>query len=147
MHDAKALRAKARERAAKGSRKVQKSVPATSLVVLHSSTVAHAYGFFLTGLFGLHVQAFLRRHVRARGGMWQVQPLSEQKCYQYFTIAHIISITVHQCPSNSFQGRCCRTDFRERRAKGARKERERRTWPGKVVGHSSFYEKPGLLFH
>ena len=30
-HDAKTLRAKARERAAKGSRKVQKSVPTTSL--------------------------------------------------------------------------------------------------------------------
>ena len=46
-HDAKTLRAKARERAAKGPRKVQKSVPATSLVVLHSLTVAHADGFFL----------------------------------------------------------------------------------------------------
>ena len=52
-HDAKTLRAKARERAAKGSRKVQKSVPATSLVAWHSWTVAHASEFFLTGLFWL----------------------------------------------------------------------------------------------
>ena len=44
-NDAKTLRAKARERAAKASRKVQKSVPTTSFVAWHSWTVAHAYGF------------------------------------------------------------------------------------------------------
>ena len=41
-HDAKTLRAKDRKRAAKGSRKVQKSVPTTSLVAWHSWTVAQA---------------------------------------------------------------------------------------------------------
>ena len=60
------------------------------------------------------------------------------------TIALILSITVHQYPSNRFRGRCCRTDLRERRAEGARKERERRTWPGQVIGQSGYYEKPNF---
>ena len=60
-HDAKTLQAKARERAAKGSRKVRKSVPTTSLVAWHSWTVAHAYGFFLTILFFLSQPSFPKK--------------------------------------------------------------------------------------
>ena len=59
--DAETLRAKARERAAKGSRKVQKSVPTTSLVAWHNWTIAHAYGFFVTGLFWLSRPSFPKK--------------------------------------------------------------------------------------
>ena len=114
--------AKARERAAKGSRKVQMSVPATSLVVLHSSTVAHAYGFFLTGLFGLHVQAFSEKtragHLLQCGKSSNSRNRSATSTSLLLSSSVSLSINVHQTAS--------RADVAERIfAKGARKVRER----------------------
>ena len=109
----------------KGSRKVQKSVPTTSLMAWHSWTVAHAYGFFWTALFGFHGQAFLRK----QGTCCNAASPATQYRSVTSTIVFIISITVHQCQSNRFRGRCSRTDFRKKFAKGARNERERHTWP------------------
>ena len=61
------------------------------------------------------------------------------------TIA-LISITAY-CPSmpiKSLPGQMLQNGFSRKGAKGARTERERRTWPGKVVvGHSGFYDKQG----
>ena len=94
---------------------------------------------FLDGIIWLSRPSFSEKTCAGTCCNVQVQQLSEQKCYQYFTIVLIISINVHQTASGA--------DVAERIfAKGARKERERRTWPGKVVGHSGFYEKPGFFF-
>ena len=94
-----------------------------------------AYGFFLTGLFWLPRPSLsgICRNVAS--------PATQYKSATS-TIALIMSITVHQCPSNRFPGRCCRKDFRERCAKGTRKAHR------KVVGNSGFpfHEKAGLVF-
>ena len=81
--------------------------------------------------FGFHGQAYLREHARALAAMWQVQQLSIQRCYHVllFSSSVSLSINVHQIVSGADVA-----------------ERERRTWPGKVVGRSGFYEKPGFLF-
>ena len=133
-HDAKTLRAKARERAAKGSRKVQKPVPTTSLVTWHSWTVAHACGFFLTGSFWLSRSRFpKKKHARALAAMWQVLQLSVQKSYRYYCSHpeyHCPPISIKPLPGQMLQNGISRK-ARERRAEGARKERERRTWPGR----------------
>ena len=112
---------------------MHKSVPRTFLVVWHSWTVAHAYGFLLTGSFWLSRPNLLKentcKHLLPCGKSSNSQCRSATS-----TIALIISIAVHQRPSNRFRGRCCRTDFRERRAIGTRK------------AHVAREEKTGFLF-
>ena len=57
----KQMPSKARERAAKGSPKVQKSVPTASLLAWHSWTVAPAFGFSRQDHFSFHGQAYLKK--------------------------------------------------------------------------------------
>ena len=132
-HDAKTLRAKARKRAAKGSRKVQKSVPTTSLVAWHSRTVAHADGFFLTNVFRLSRPSFSRQARTGTRCNVAVQQLSVRKCYQYYCSHH-----QYHCPSMSTKalpGQMLQNGFlrkaRGRRAKGTQNADMARegSWP------------------
>ena len=134
----KHCRQKARERAAKGSRKVQKSVP-TILVAWRIAGPLRMIRLLLTGLFRLSRPNFSKktcagtcRHVASPATLsTEVLPVL------MLSSSVSLSINVHQIASGA--------DVAERiLAKGARKERERHTWPGKVVGHSGFYEKSGF---
>ena len=119
-HEETTLWAKARERAAKGSQKVQKSVPTFSLVAWHSWTFAHAYGFFLTGLFGLSRLSFPKK-TRAGTCCNVASPatLSTEVLPVLLLSSSVsLSINIHQTASAA--------DGAERIfAKGARKARER----------------------
>ena len=54
------------------------------------------------------------------------------------SINHCPSLSIKPLPGQMLQNGFC--------TKGMRKERERRPWPKKVVGHLGFCEKPGFLF-
>ena len=120
-HDAKTLLAKARERAAKGSRKTQKSVTTTTLVAWHSWTIAHACGFFLTGLFWLS-RARFRKKTRAGTCCNVASPTTlstEELTVLLLSSSVSLSINIHETASGA--------DVAERIfAKGARKARGRR---------------------
>ena len=128
---------------AKGRRKVRERFKSQSqplpLVAWHSWTIAHASGFFLTGLFWLSRPSFPKK-TRAGTCCNVASPATlraEELPVLLLSSSVSLSINIHQTASGA--------DVAERIfAKGARKERERRTWPGQVVGQSGFYEKPGF---
>ena len=90
--------------------------------------------------FGFHGQKFESKYVRTCCSAASPATLSTEAPPVLLLSSSVsLSIHVHQIASGA--------DVAERIfAKGACKERERRTWPGKVVGHSGFREKASFLF-